>query len=900
MERAIESSSNQSNPEFFWKLYYKIRFGHELDEIYKTTTKPVTVDKELRVILKDFSVEIGWDIEESHEYFTQRLNPHDFRDFLNLYDVSLDALKRRLGNYLLEKIYEIEGNENTEISDFLHAIWDKENPEELIDLRSRRSLIKPVEDIKKEENDVESYKNKKNQSPEQTIRSNEKDMKNQSPEQSIRSKDKEGSPRKKEGKAGLTDESVKQLKEDIESAVSSIKKIDSEFASFMTEKQNISVKKRKGSDSSEDSSNKSEAEKKFAEASFRSKVKDSSESERESAKRKPPAGNQDNMKIRKVQKEDSQSIIRRSTEPKREESPSFQKEANKLAKASSINKILTKQNESFTKDSSKKEQGTRHVKTPSLLMIYQETKDPQDESVYDRQANVLRSTEIYPVYSDLVLKDTWLTKLLEPLTQEIEEIFYSYDHKEEKQVDVRQLKNVFREIIAIAHVEISENNYEDFDKLVNQEFMSSINHSSLSNMQTNKANFSQFMKILQKWSLRNEPEANDLVGKIKRAIKEYENIVNTYGGSSEDTTPVETLIQELKKELEAHVAIKEEKSAKQIADEQRKNITELFQFYSKIQNMMGQAPTFEEINESYTVWTVVKFFKFLTDFNVIGKQEERIRLLSKDQAQQIFKKLANNSRLLSENQFIDALDKLADLYYNNEYDTIYNTSYASLTIPEKRILFYKFLELSNKNALLKKAKGFRLAFSNERGGARIPENDASKHYVFKMSAEKKKQLEEWRKEKQSKSAPQSNIKLRPEPQKNINEIKVTMPTSGYAKRRKAKKIVNGEESMIKAEEEEETVIQQPKIPQQQVLTLQGINGMDYREFDEDGDLKDLITEDNDEYLDQMWGITKKESQPKIQEDIKRFQGIMKMHDEKIAKGMKVLEKARHGYGYAAR
>jgi len=239
--------------------------------------------------------------------------------------------------------------------------------------------------------------------------------------------------------------------------------------------------------------------------------------------------------------------------------------------------------------------------------------------------------------------------------------------------------------------------------------------------------------------------------------------------------------------------------------------------------------------------------KFLTDFNIIGKQEERARYLNKNHAIAIFKKLANNSRLMSESQFIDSLDKIADLYYNKEYDTIYNTSVSSKTLLEKRDLFYRFLELDNRNAYLTKAKGFRIAFSHEKGGARISESDTSKRYIFRMSPIKKQKLEEWRKMKQSKSAPHSNVKLTPQPQKPLNETKIAIPASGYARRRRAQRIVKGEE--IPYQFKEESIPQQLK--SQKVLTIQEINGMDYGEIDEQGDLTDLITDEKDEYLDQL-------------------------------------------------
>ena len=67
-------------------------------------------------------------------------------------------------------------------------------------------------------------------------------------------------------------------------------------------------------------------------------------------------------------------------------------------------------------------------------------------------------------------------------------------------------------------------------------------------------------------------------------------------------------------------------------------------------------------------------------------------------------------------------------------------------------------------------------------------------------------------------------------------------------------------------------------PQARVITIQALNNMRYHEFDDELTVRDLIMDDDDEFFDRLYGI-----EPKLQ-------GIMKMHDEKLARAQKVVEK----------
>ena len=101
-------------------------------------------------------------------------------------------------------------------------------------------------------------------------------------------------------------------------------------------------------------------------------------------------------------------------------------------------------------------------------------------------------------------------------------------------------------------------------------------------------------------------------------------------------------------------------------------------------------------------------------------------------------------------QFIAALDSLADMYYNEQYDVRNSMNYSILPITEKRNMLYEFLQLDNKNQYLQKAKGFGLPFSKEKAGYRLPDYDLSKNYKFKDTSQQKQKISEWKKSKEVK------------------------------------------------------------------------------------------------------------------------------------------------------
>ena len=104
-----------------------------------------------------------------------------------------------------------------------------------------------------------------------------------------------------------------------------------------------------------------------------------------------------------------------------------------------------------------------------------------------------------------------------------------------------------------------------------------------------------------------------------------------------------------------------------------------------------------------------------------------------------------------------------------------------------------------------------------------------------------------------------------------------MTNKGYARRLKRKPLeMTDNVSSILKEEESHQVSNLTNI-----VTIQGLNDLDYQDFDDEIDLNDLITnekDEQDEFFDKLYKIDYK------------LQGIMKMHEDKLARGQKVLDK----------
>lgn len=483
----------------------------------------------------------------------------------------------------------------------------------------------------------------------------------------------------------------------------------------------------------------------------------------------------------------------------------------------------------------------------------------------------------------------WFSDFIEDCEKDVKQVFLKFAKKNDC-VSAKDLFNVFTAVIAKLDLDISERFKDSFKQISEKLHPTKVEQKGKKKGKVVYAeiNYSEFVDLMNLWGVDYSKDQEKVSGHLAKTIKEYADLKYLHSDIEKLVPTLSSLIGSLEKCLAAHLSTYREDKALQ--EKHKKHLEDIFQFYAKVQRIQGTDDTFEAMEISNTAWNLGTFLKFSTDFNLTQGKTEGGQGLNKEQLIIIFKKTANNTRLMSEIQFIEALDRISEVFYSPELDKLMETAYAYLPVIEKRELLYKHLGLQNFQKYHKKKKAFGIAFSPEKY-SRVPYSESSHKYKFKIDDSSQKKLELWKNSKVLRSTPPL---LRPikEVQKNsqsfVKKNPNVIPGSGYALRLKAKKVQVYQKTEEINESSEEEVVKKVDLTysQPKILTIKALESLEYKDIDNEYDLKDLISDDHDEFFDKLYGI-----EPKLQ-------GIMKMHDVKLAKGKKVLEKNRYSYKYS--
>ena len=80
--------------------------------------------------------------------------------------------------------------------------------------------------------------------------------------------------------------------------------------------------------------------------------------------------------------------------------------------------------------------------------------------------------------------------------------------------------------------------------------------------------------------------------------------------------------------------------------------------------------------------------------------------------------------------FYSALDLIAELFFNHEYERITGQEVANEPLEVKRQMLYSYMNADDPEKYSARMQGFGLPFSKEKAGFRIFEDDISKRYKF--------------------------------------------------------------------------------------------------------------------------------------------------------------------------
>lgn len=349
--------------------------------------------------------------------------------------------------------------------------------------------------------------------------------------------------------------------------------------------------------------------------------------------------------------------------------------------------------------------------------------------------------------------NSWISPYISEFKVELYEIFEK--HSIEKGI----IEGNYAKLVLLTFLKLVQISSEDkdmllFDRMVENRLKHMVKTKQVKYL---KLSFNQFISLIEEWASKENLTQQSFDSNLSSIIKELNEVATKQ--SSPNLNPI---IQDLTvklKNLNRSFHSKPQNSGSSYLETRIKALKEIFNFYARQIKMMGKKPTFDEITEHQNLLNISKFTKFCSDFGITNKENKDH--LTVQQVTQAFLLGNECSRIMNFSQFVDALDRLAEIYYNEQFDARNNLNYSKLKIAEKRKMIYEFLQLDDRNEYMQRTKGFGLPFSKEKAGFRLPEYDLSKKYKFRDMTERKLKVAEWRNKKNSLSAERMLSKIPP-------------------------------------------------------------------------------------------------------------------------------------------
>ena len=285
--------------------------------------------------------------------------------------------------------------------------------------------------------------------------------------------------------------------------------------------------------------------------------------------------------------------------------------------------------------------------------------------------------------------------------------------------------------------------------------------------------FREFCKVVESWAVSNELQSLKSLQVQRVFLQHLDNSIKQYKvllKQTKDEDEIDVIKQLLKLLTDKRKSIKNLTPASEVNFSFRseptlteeKGIQEIFNFYNKQHLMLGKYPTFDYIGEVLAVLDSGSFLHFCRDFGIYSDQRQKSqRTLTRKELLDIFKRCSTLQKNMHFEEFKRSLDEMAILYFNEDYERLVSVPCSHLGINEKRIMLYEVMRCGDLRHVHKTCKPVGKAFcASLDKNPRIPVEEGSRNYKFKVSEEKKEQLERFRKEREEKKRMEQETKVK--------------------------------------------------------------------------------------------------------------------------------------------
>lgn len=333
----------------------------------------------------------------------------------------------------------------------------------------------------------------------------------------------------------------------------------------------------------------------------------------------------------------------------------------------------------------------------------------------------------------------------------IKEFYLNYIHLHQDSALLNSLPHVMPKILEIAGF---VNSNSDALQLSLQKIIER-------KAEENWPGFKQFFPIVCQWiednqvlTVKEQKAQESVLHSLEKSIKQYQALCK----STKDPEEVELskkvldLLLDSKKQVKNLYRKEVVKFSErtQATPQEIKSIAEIFNFYAKQHIMTGRNPTFDMLGEIVENMDSGSFLAFTKHFGISSKKSTEKRFLSKEEVLKIFKHCATLQKSLNLQGFTSALDEIADLYFNEEYDKLVPFKCTHLDLSRKRIMLYEILKLENPHYVNKTCTPLRTPFGPSADKNIKP--TIGKKLVMENEEEIKEQISKYKQQKLSKNS----------------------------------------------------------------------------------------------------------------------------------------------------
>jgi hypothetical protein len=289
--------------------------------------------------------------------------------------------------------------------------------------------------------------------------------------------------------------------------------------------------------------------------------------------------------------------------------------------------------------------------------------------------------------------------------------------------------------------------------------------------------FKQLFPLLSSWvseskiiTIKEQKAQETVLATLEKSIKQYQ--VLSKSAKDPDEIELSKKVLELLNDSKKKVRnlykkeIIQFSSRSQPTVQETKSISDIFNFYAKQHIMTGRNPTFDMLGEIVENMDSGSFLAFTKHFGISSKKASDKRFLTKDEVLKIFRHCATLQKAMNLQGFTNALDEIAELFFNEEYEKLVPFKCADLDLQRKRIMLFEVLKLDNPHYVNKTCTPLRTPFGPSHDKNIKP--TIGKKLVIENEEEVKEQINKYKLEK---AARNSNV-LEEKAKKNSEKSKI--------------------------------------------------------------------------------------------------------------------------------